>query len=308
MINVAVMISGHPKFFNLTYKFFQHWNKLYDNVKFDFYVSMWENDYDKEKIFGWTKAYETLYEKDCPYDLSKHESGRHQPHYSWALYKVNELRKKHQEIEYNAVIQTRGDAIFSRLFLDSIVDNLTQIRGGKIPLLDSDGNHTGKSKTDIRPNPQISDKNILSAGGNFIHSYEDTITGELIQNLWTEDVWFMGTPKVMDIFCNIFYHKFSPNEYMLHIMQAEYLNHMRIYNTAMNNGVSFTFVRESHRFGYDNDDGGYPLDFPTPNQIERIINENSMDWFYCNDNIQKTYNPSLRSREIEDYFIETKKI
>ena len=111
---------------------------------------------------------------------------------------------QYQEIEYNAVIQTRGDAIVSRLFLDSIVDNLTQIRGGKIPLLDSDGNHTGKSKTDIRPNPQISDKNILSAGGNFIHSYEDTITGELIQNLWTEDVWFMGTPKVMDIFCNIF--------------------------------------------------------------------------------------------------------
>ena len=53
MKNIAVMISGHPKFFNLTYKFFQYWNKLYDNVKFDFYVSMWENDYDKDLQLSW---------------------------------------------------------------------------------------------------------------------------------------------------------------------------------------------------------------------------------------------------------------
>jgi hypothetical protein len=170
MKNIAVMISGHPKGFDITFPYFQCWNKLYDNVKFDFFVSMWENDYDRKEVFDWVNTYEILKEEDCPYDLSKHEDKRHQPHYSWALYRVNELRKKHQEIEYDAIIHTRGDTIFSRSLLNSLVDNLTKVRGGLIP--EKSGNtYTGKSIIDTRPDPQLSDKNILSANGSVIHNH-----------------------------------------------------------------------------------------------------------------------------------------
>ena len=56
MKNIAVMISGHPKGFDLTFPYFQHWNKLYDNIKFDFFVSMWENDYDRKEVFDWVNS------------------------------------------------------------------------------------------------------------------------------------------------------------------------------------------------------------------------------------------------------------
>ena len=71
MKNIAVMVSGHPKGFDLTHQYFKHWNTLYEDVNFDFFVSVWENDYD-ESIFDWTTKYEFLKESECPYDLSKH--------------------------------------------------------------------------------------------------------------------------------------------------------------------------------------------------------------------------------------------
>ena len=300
MKNIAVMVSGHPKGFDLTFPYFQYWNKLYDNVKFDFFVSMWENDYNRKEVFDWTTAYEILDEKDCPYDLSKHENQRHQPHYSWALYRVNELRKKHQEIEYDAIIHTRGDSIFSRSLLNSLVNNLTKIRGGLVPEKDGD-TYTGKSTIDTRPDPQISDKNILSANGSVIHNYFDPDRNSLNQNLWTQDVWFMGTPKVMDIFCNMFNYMFLRKDYMLHIMQAEYLNQMGIYNSPTEEGNTFTFMRDTYRFDFKTGDGGYPLEYPSPKQLKKLTEDKGLHWFYDDEK------PKQRWQEVQDYFKETEK-
>ena len=303
MINIAVMISGHPKGFDLTYQYFKHWNTLYEDVNFDFFVSIWENDYDKS-IFDWTTKYEFLKESDCPYDLSKHTPLNHQPHYCYALQKVNELRNSHDKT-YDSVIQTRADAIFSRSLLNSLVDKLTNIRGGVIAEKDSQGNYTGNSIEDTRPDPQISDKNILSANGSVIHNAFNEEEGLMIQNLWTQDVWFMGTPKVMDIFCNMFNYIYIEKKYqgkpMLHIFQAEYLNEMGIYNSSTQSGNSFTFIREAHRFEYDNDDGGYPLEYPSPNQTKKLIESFGLDWVYDNDD------DVLRWYEIQQYFKETDK-
>lgn len=311
MKNIAVMISGHSKGFDLTYQYFKHWNTLYKDINFDFFVSMWENDYDREKVFEWTNAYEILKEEDCPYDLSKHEKQRHQPHYSWSLFKVNELRNVYQDIKYDAIIQTRGDVIFSRKLLDTLVDKLTKIRGGPIPVLDSDGNYTGKSTIDTRPDPQLSDKNIVSANGSVIHNCFDRGRNLLIQNLWTQDIWFMGTPNVMDTFCNMFEYIFMEKGYhyengkkeplMLHIFQAEYLNKMGIYNSPTSSGNSFTFIRDSHRFEFTNDDGGYSLEYPSPNQIKRLIEDYGLDWVYDNGDT------AIRWNEIQQYFKETEK-
>ena len=303
MKNIAVMISGHPKGFDLTYQYFKHWNTLYEDVNFDFFVSIWENDYD-ESIFKWTTKYEFLKESDCPYDLSKHTPLNHQPHYCYALQKVNELRNSHDKT-YDSVIQTRADAIFSRSLLNNLIGKLTNIRGGLISEKDSQGNYTGNSIEDTRPDPQISDKNIISANGSVIHNAYNKEKGLMTQHLWTQDVWFMGTPKVMDIFCNMFNYIYIEKKYqgkpMLHIFQAEYLNEMGIYNSSTQSGNSFTFIREAHRFEYDNDDGGYPLEYPSPNQTKKLIENFGLDWVYDNDD------DVLRWYEIQQYFKETDK-
>lgn len=304
MKNIAVMISGHPKGIQNTYKLFKHWNNLYDNINFDFFISVWENDYD-EKYFNWATKYEFLKESDCPYDLKNHETLTHQPHYCYALYRVNQLRNSYNK-KYDAVFQTRTDSVFSRVLLNSIVENLIQIRGGLIAKLDNDGNYTGESMVDNRPDPQISDKNILSASGTFIHNYIDK-NNNLMQNLWTQDVWFVGTPKVMDIFCNMFNYIFIEKKLtkdipiMLHIFQAEYLNIHQIYNCGIASGTSYSFLREPERFTFNYRGGGYSLDFPSPKQLTKLIEDKGLGWFYDNEK------PKQRWYEIQDYFKETEK-
>lgn len=310
MKNIAVMISGHPKGIQHTYKLFKYWNNLYDNINFDFFISVWENDYD-EKYFNWATKYEFLKESDCPYDLSNHETGRHQPHYCYALHKVNELKNSHNK-DYDMVLQTRSDAILSRKLLDSLVGTITEIRDGLIPEQDNQGNFTGKAIKDTRYNPQISDKNILSATGTFVHNYYD-INNTLKQHLWTQDIWFAGTPKVMDIFCNMFNYIFVEKKYgnseeepiLLHIFQAEYLNKLKIYNSALASGAEHTYLREPERFKFDNDNGGFPLYHPTPNQLDNIINEYGIDWFYES---QPENHPELKWTTILNYFENTEKI
>ena len=310
MKNIAVMISGHPRGIQNTYKLFKHWNNLYDDVNFDFFISVWENDID-EKYFNWATKYEFLKESDCPYDLKNHEPLKHQPHYCYALQKVNELKNSHEK-KYDMVFQTRTDSVHSRVFLDSLIFTITQIRGGLIAKKDKHGNYTGESETDTRHNPQISDKNILSATGTFVHNYYD-INNTLKQHLWTQDIWFAGTPKVMDIFCDMFNYIFVEKKYgnsekepiLLHIFQAEYLNKLKIYNSALRAGTEYTFLREPERFNFDHRGGGYDLSHPTPNQLDNIINEYGIDWFYES---QPENEPELKWTTILNYFENTEKI
>ena len=45
---IAVMLNGHPKHLETTQHLFKHWNNLYDNIEFDFFVRIWDtidNDY-----------------------------------------------------------------------------------------------------------------------------------------------------------------------------------------------------------------------------------------------------------------------
>ena len=51
MYKIAVMINGHPKYLDITQQLFKHWNTLYDNFKFDFFVSTWEDDTDYSCVY-----------------------------------------------------------------------------------------------------------------------------------------------------------------------------------------------------------------------------------------------------------------
>ena len=196
MINIAVMLSGHPKYLDITQHLFKHWDSLYENVKFDFFLSLWESiDNDYESFEGvldyskldWVTKWETLKEEDCPYDLKSHPWGQHQPHYTYTLKKVNELRNSYDE-EYDAVLQLRCDVIISRDRLDKIIYLL--IRKYK------------KNQVEI-PDSQLSLKNIFSESGSTIFNQGQASEKRPdVQNLWTADCFFYGHPKVMDVFLN----------------------------------------------------------------------------------------------------------
>ena len=61
MINIAVMISGHSNYLDMSQQLFKHWNTLYDNFKFDFFVSTWEDDTDYSD-WDWITKWERLKE------------------------------------------------------------------------------------------------------------------------------------------------------------------------------------------------------------------------------------------------------
>jgi flavoprotein len=40
---IAVCISGQARYWETTYKLFEHWNKIYDDVEFVFFLSTWKD-------------------------------------------------------------------------------------------------------------------------------------------------------------------------------------------------------------------------------------------------------------------------
>ena len=282
MFKIAVMINGHPKYLDMTQQLFKHWNTLYDNFKFDFFVSTWEDDTDYSD-WDWITKWERLKEEDCPYDLKNHDEGRHQPHYCYTFKKVNELRNSYDE-EYDAVLQTRSDVIISRKALDDMLSKITAVRGG-----------------DGRINTQLSLRNIFSISGTSIHSVF-TNEGKLHQDLWTDDYYFFGKPEVFDIFAGMFDYIFIDEKYdgivMMHIFQAEYLHTMGIYNSALKGDVPL-LVREPYRFApaETHTNAGWDRKHPSPYQLQKIIDKQGLDWIFRKVNWKTMVN----------FFNETKK-
>lgn len=284
MYKIAVMINGHPKYLDITQQLFKHWNTLYDNFKFDFFVSTWEDDTDYSD-WDWITKWERLKEEDCPYDLKNHEEGRHQPHYCYTFKKVNELRNSYDE-EYDAVLQTRSDIIISRRDLDDMLSKITAVRG----------------IGDERINPQLSLRNIFSISGTAIHNVV-TDEGKVHQDLWTQDYYFFGKPEVFDIFAGMFDYIFIDKKYggsiLMHVFQAEYLHTMGIYNSSLSSGAGVLLIREPYRFAPagTHTNAGWHKKNPSPYQLQKIIDEQGLDWIFNIDNWKK----------IRNFFGETKK-
>jgi len=270
MINIAVMISGHSNYLDMSQQLFKHWNTLYDNFKFDFFVSTWEDDTDYSD-WDWITKWERLKEEDCSYDLKNHEEGRHQPHYCYTFKKVNELRNSYDE-EYDAVLQTRSDIVISRQNLDDMLSKITSVRG----------------IGDERINPQLSPRNIFSISGTRIHNVV-TDGGELHQDLWTQDYYFFGMPEVFDVFAGMFDYIFIDEKYggamLMHVFQAEYLHTMGIYNSSLSSAGAL-LIREPYRFASaeTHTNAGWHKHHPSPYQLQKIIDERGLDWIFNKDN------------------------
>lgn len=291
---IAVMLNGHPKHLETTQHLFKHWNNLYENIEFDFFVSIWdtiENDYESFdraldiNDLDWVTKFELLKEIDCPYDLQSHTPGEHQPHYCYTFKKVNELRNSHDK-KYDAVLQTRCDSVFLRKILDGLIHELL-----------------GYSIYDNNPkkiNPQVTKKNIFSRNGSRIHSVFKKEDNTWKHNLWTQDIFFFGHPIVMDIFSGMFDDMWMNPQYsgeiLMHIFQAEYLQSKGIYNMGVRFGSSVKLIRESYRFNEYNNEGikvgtqviktkantnhGWSKHHPSPTQLNNLINDKGLDWIF----------------------------
>ena len=250
-MKIAVIINGSGKYLNLTSSLFAEWNNLYPEVTFDFYLATWDDDIDYSN-FKWVKDFIRLKEEDCPYDLSKHPARRHQRHYSFTLFKANELIKNN----YDSVIQTRSDFYLFREVLDYFID--------------------------LYKEKQVGENIIYSYAGSSLHN----------GYLWTDDMFFYGSQTTFNTFSNMFEDIFLNNIFpeekiMMHIMQAEYFNHKKIYNRSIwpvkYQGL---LIREPMRFDPEgtHTDAGWPLKHPSPNQFKFILEEYGANWMLTEGN------------------------
>ena len=287
--NIAIMLNGHPKHLNITSKLYSVYNNLYENVNFDFFVSIWDTidnayesfdpiiDLSKEK---WITKYELLKEEDCPFDLKNHDPGRHQPHYCWTLKKVNELRNTSNK-EYDAVLQTRCDFVLQKELLDKVVYNI--IRG------------------------QFND----------ILMYAKSHVTALNDDAWVQDFFFVSKPKPMDALAEMFDDicgknvNYNMKNYkgpvLMHTLQPYHLIKRGIHLTDIK--ASGYLIRESYRFEEDmslkntsvklgnniikqqaNTNTGWHKGLPSDGQMLRLIDEKGPLWILDPENHKELRN------------------
>jgi hypothetical protein len=142
-IKIAVCISGKLRDFDIFSKLFTHWNNLYDEVEFDFFLATWQDKSVDKQNFDFLTKYKSFTFDDIPkYVFTIHRKNSFL-FYSYLMYRVHELRRSISESctklkfcppfinnfsytetipSYDCVIQTRPDIFISKILLDSIVE------------------------------------------------------------------------------------------------------------------------------------------------------------------------------------------
>ncbi|MAH06622.1 hypothetical protein CMI38_00045 [Candidatus Pacearchaeota archaeon] len=129
-MKIAVCISGRMSGFDVTSKLFEHWNSIYDNVEFYFFISTWKDvssEYSETRgpVEDWDFSkykFITKYEKvDINDAWASEKCLKVSACYSYSLYRAQQLRRECKE-EFDGVIQTRSDMFIDRQTLDSLIN------------------------------------------------------------------------------------------------------------------------------------------------------------------------------------------
>lgn len=172
-MKIAVCISGLIRFWKVTESLFSHWNEFYDDVEFDFYLSTWKDGVyvRPDKDFGVDKNID--YDKcDFLTDFELIDSKFLDDQYLSGEYFVKSMNSvfdllKRQNKQYDLVLWTRNDAVYSKNFLDNLVK---------------------MNKKYIAPNI-ISNENGMSKPNG--------------SNWSLKDYYFIGHQDTMNVFCDI---------------------------------------------------------------------------------------------------------
>jgi len=253
-MRIALTLNGSGRYIEETGRLFAQYNKLYDDVEFDYYLATWEDRIDYNKL-KWITGYERLKEEDSRYfDLNNYtETLGHQPQFMYSLYRVNHLRNQ-SNIKYDAILQTRSDIFITRDALDSLVDVLRK----------------GLIKDNLMYNPSGVD----SKGGY----------------LWCNDYFMFGSPSVMDTYSmawlNYFLDKsshFYKNRQELilnHRWSAEFLHQKGIHILSNGSTHRTMLVREPFRFepkSYHAGAGWHKKN-PSTEQLTRLLKEKGEEY------------------------------
>jgi hypothetical protein len=133
-MKIAVCISGRMSGFDITSKLFEHWNSIYDNVEFYFFISTWKDvssEYSETRgpVEDWDFSkykFITKYEKvDINDAWASEKRFKVSACYSYSLYRAQQLRRECKE-EFDGVIQTRSDMFIDKVALDSIIKTIDE--------------------------------------------------------------------------------------------------------------------------------------------------------------------------------------
>jgi len=173
IVKIAVCISGLVRYWKITESLMSRWNDLFD-VTFDFYLSTWKDGVyvRPDKNFGVDKNID--YDK-CEFltdyelvDSNTIEYGRYLSgeYFVKSINSVFDLLKR-QDKKYDLVLWTRNDAVFSKSFIQDVINVHKKFIAPNI-ILNYDGMH--------KPN-----------GGDWA----------------LKDYYFIGHQDSMNVFCDI---------------------------------------------------------------------------------------------------------
>ena len=258
MKKIAVCISGLIRYWEETYPLFEHWNKMFDDVEFTFFLSTWKGDtwYDKEKFPNITLNDYDFSKYDFIEDYSLHNQSEVNISKSFKLpnailraylwNKVNILRKNYEDtndMKFDSVMLVRNDMFVNKAILDkcSLVPNLKQWNDYNFVFTVS--------------GCQIyyeNDKNPVLFIGNDNWYYSSSKTMDLIMNLYD---WII-TGKVASSSC----HK-SPPEFFI----KNNIHNLKI------SGPPIKLYREEPIIKSGN---------PTPQVMRKLLDEKGAKWIY----------------------------
>ena len=136
MKRIAICISGLVRYWDVTYPLFEHWNKMFDDVEFYFFLSTWKGTdswYDKSRFKKDWVEYD--YDKcDFLTDYSLHDEeevfipkGLLVPNAflrAYSIKQTQQLRRKYEQennFKFDGVVQTRNDIFIGKGILSYLI-------------------------------------------------------------------------------------------------------------------------------------------------------------------------------------------
>ena len=256
-MKIAVCLSGQIRYWDSTYPFFEYWNNLFEDVEFTFFVSTWNTKdqwYSKDK-FGINivddvdfRKYGLIskFSKHNPDDVNVSTSIK-LPNTNYMTYLYNEVHglrnsyEKENNIEFDAVIQTRNDIIIG-------TDILSQIRRLVI------------SK------PYFMERSVFSPAGTKL-AVADIGASGLINN---NDNFYFGSSNAMNYFRKMYDFLINKSFFKhTHRLQAEFFYKHNIHQISTGNHPFLL------RYGNTIKQGR-----PTPESLRKMLKEKGIEWFF----------------------------
>jgi len=236
-LRIAVCISGQLRNWNVLSKMFELYNSIHKDVQYDFFLTSWIDE-DEDIANSTFITSSRLFDMDITTSQSiiTESPKSNYVYFTYLLKQVHVLRNEYEHINgivYDCVISIRPDLFISLEVLRTI------------NIITNSNNHR-----------MISPKLIYTKTGTVVHHDDvqrEEVSGDLLDNytlddLFTDDAFFVGHPKTFDVFSNlyndVFINKTEPNN-GYHMGVAHYLMTKRISNQPLLSIGQFSTIRSN---------------------------------------------------------------